>query len=382
MSQLAIPAVFARGGTSKALLFHERDLPADRSAWPALFMRALGTPDQSMRQLDGMGGGLSSLSKVCVISPPTRVDADVDYLFAQVGVNEAMVSFAGNCGNMSSAIGPFALEEGMVTATGGEAVVRIHNVNTHRIIRAHFPVVDGRVRDDGDLAIPGVAGTGAPIRLVFEAPGGAGTGRLLPTGRVVDLLHPTGSTPIEASIVDAANPVVFVRATDMGLTGSESPLDLDQRTDLLMRLQAIGRAAIDLIFADLDVAGRAQKRLALISMVAPSQAARTLGGDWLAANDADFAVRMISSGQPHRASPLTGAVCAGVASAIEGTLVAQVRGPAWSTAAIRIATPSGVLTVAADVVRDGACWNAREGSVYRTQRRLFQGAVLVPAGDA
>ncbi|WCM25863.1 hypothetical protein NDN01_17770 [Sphingomonas sp. QA11] len=380
MTQISIPAVFARGGTSKALIFHERDLPTDRELWPALFMRAMGTPDPSVRQLDGMGGGLSSLSKVCVISPPTRADADVDYLFVQIGVTEAKVSFDGNCGNMSSAIGPFAVEEGMISAVGEEAIVRIHNVNTNRIIRSQFPVHGGLPCSHGDLTIPGVAGTGAPIKLVFESPGGAATGRLLPTGNTIDLLLPEVGDPIEASIVDAANPVCFVRAADLGLTGVESPIDLDKRTDVLERLTAIGAAALALLPAK-PGASTKPKRLALISMVAPSKAARTLGGEEIVAADADFAVRMISSGQPHRASPLTGAICAGVASAIAGTLVAEARGPNWSTHAIRIATPSGVLTVAADVAEDDGGWVAREGSVYRTQRRLFQGAVLVPASD-
>jgi len=379
MTQIAIPAVFARGGTSKALIFHARDLPVDRALWPALFMRAMGTPDPSVRQLDGMGGGLSSLSKICVISPPTRADADIDYLFVQVGVTEAKVSFDGNCGNMSSAVGPFAVEEGMVAATGDEAIVRIHNVNTNRIIRSQFPVRDGLPRSDGDLAIPGVAGTGAPIKLVFESPGGAATGRLLPTGNMIDWLTPEIGDPIEASIVDAANPVCFVRAKDLGLSGTESPLDLDTRTDILDRLASIGAAALALLPARPGSSAK-PKRLALISMVAPSQSARTLAGDELLAADADFAVRMISSGQPHRASPLTGAICAGIASAITGTIVADARGPDWDMQAIRIATPSGVLTVAADVADEDG-WVAREGSVYRTQRRLFQGAVLVPAAD-
>jgi 2-methylaconitate cis-trans-isomerase PrpF len=379
MAQHAIPAVFARGGTSTALIFHQRDLPADREAWPAIFMRALGTPDPSVRQLDGMGGGLSSLSKICVVGPSTRPDADIDYLFGQVGVTDAFVSYAGNCGNMSSAIGPFALEEGLVAANGDEAVVRIHNVNTNRIIRAHFALLDGAPRVDGDLAIPGVAGTGAPIKLVFEDPGGAGTGLLLPTGNAIDLLTPEEGDPIEVSIVDAANPVCFVRASDLGLTGAESPFDLDKQAQLLARLRKIAKAAS----AQLPIkpGTDAPKRIGLVSMIAPPVSATLLDGQVLAVDAVDFTVRMISSGQPHRASPLTGAVCAGVASAIDGTIVAQARGPQWMMGAIRIGTPSGMLMVAADVSREASGWVAREGSVYRTQRRLFQGAVLVPKAD-
>lgn len=381
MPQISTSAVFARGGTSKALIFHERDLPADRAQWPALFMLALGTPDQAARQLDGMGGGLSSLSKICVVSPATRPDADVDYLFVQVGVTEAKVSYDGNCGNMSSAIGPFAVDEGLVTPPDGDAVVRIHNVNTNRIIEARFGVREGRAVTSGDLSIPGVTGSGAPIQLIFESPGGAATGRLLPTGNVTDMIVPDDGPAIEVSIIDAANPVCFVRASDLGLTGVESPLDLDKRTDVLKRMDGIRMAAGALLPAKPGSTGP-RKQLALISIVAPSLAATTLAGDALGPDDADFCVRMISSGQPHRASPLTGAVCAGVASAIPGTLVAEMRGPDWTTEAIRIGTPSGILTVAAEVAADGAGWVANSGSVYRTQRRLFQGSVLTPVVPA
>jgi 2-methylaconitate cis-trans-isomerase PrpF len=199
-------AVFMRGGTSKALIFLAQDLPPDRDA---LFLAAMGSPDPDMRQLNGMGGGVSSLSKVCIVGPPSRPDADVDYTFAQIGIDRPEVDYAGNCGNMSSAIGPFAVDEGLVPPPAdGEAVVRIHNTNTARIIVARFPVRAGRAVVEGSLAIDGVAGTGAPIRLDFTDPGGAKTGRLLPTGNPADLLEIPGHPPVRASLVDAANPCV------------------------------------------------------------------------------------------------------------------------------------------------------------------------------
>src|SRR6476659_5341746 len=188
MPLLSYPAVFMRGGTSRAIMFHARDLP-DRAEWDPIFLAAMGSPDPNGRQLNGMGGGISSLSKVCVLAPSDRPDADVDYTFAQVQIREPRVDYRSNCGNMSSAVGPFAVDEGLVRPNGDTAVVRIFNTNTQKIIRLTFPLEDGRAATDGDLAIPGVAGTGAPVRLDFLAPGGATTGRLLPTGSATDQLN-------------------------------------------------------------------------------------------------------------------------------------------------------------------------------------------------
>jgi len=169
------------------VMFHARDLP-ERAAWDPLFLGAMGSPDPNGRQLNGMGGGISSLSKVCVLAPSEREDADIDYTFAQIQIREPRVDYRSNCGNMSSAVGPFAVDEGLVRPNGDTAVVRIFNTNTRKIIRSTFPLEDGHAATDGDLAIPGVAGTGAPVRLDFLAPGGATTGKLLPTGNAVDRL--------------------------------------------------------------------------------------------------------------------------------------------------------------------------------------------------
>lgn len=377
MTQQAIPAVFMRGGTSKALVFHERDLPANRAEWDAVFLSALGSPDVYGRQLDGMGGGVSSLSKICVISPATRPDADIDYLFAQVFVRDARVAYDGNCGNMSSAVGPFAIDEGLVAPSGQEAVVRIHNVNTGRIIRSHFACESGRAAVAGGLAIPGVSGTGAPVRLVFENPGGASTGRLLPTGNPSDEINIAGVGRLKVSLVDAANPVCFVRAADLGLSGTESPDALDDNV-LLSRIEAVRLAAGMTMKPDRDMAQVQRAAGPLVALVAPSLPARLLTGGTIDPADADFTVRMFNAGQSHRASPLTGAVCAGIASAIGNTIPALERGPNWEAGRIRIATPSGVMTVAARVTEREGTPFAEEGSVYRTQRRLFQGEVLVP----
>src|SRR5919109_4903339 len=202
MSQRRIRAVYMRGGTSRCLVFHERDLPAPGPERDAILSAALGSPDPYGRQLNGLGGGISSLSKACIIGPSSHPGADVDYTFAQVDVRSPVVDYAGNCGNCSSAVGPFAIDERLVPAVEGETLVRIHNTNTRKLIVAHVPVTDGEAAVAGAFELPGVPGRGARIALDFVEPGGALTGRLLPTGRPRDVV-----AGLEVSCVDATNPV-------------------------------------------------------------------------------------------------------------------------------------------------------------------------------
>ncbi len=379
MTTLTLPAVFMRGGTSKAVIFHQRDLPA-RGEWDRLFLAAMGSPDPYGRQLNGMGGGISSLSKVCIIAPSARNDADVDYTFAQVQIREARVEYRANCGNMSAAIGPFSVDEGLVRAKGATATVRIYNTNTQKLIHAMFPLRDGRARYDGNLVIPGVAGSGAPVRLDFISPGGATTGKLLPTGKPVDMLDVPGVGKLAASMVDAANAGVFLRAADLGLIGTELPEQLDADTDLLARLQAIRQcAAVAMgIAKNLDEA-RGIPGVPMIGFVAPSADAPSLTGESIAKADVDLTARFLSNGQPHRALPLTASLCTGVAARITGTLVADALAPgAQNRDAIRIGMPSGILAVGASVEQTGpGTWVAQRGSFFRTTRRLFDGRIYL-----
>ena len=306
MKQTKIAAAFIRGGTSNAIVFNQQHLPSDRALWDEIFMAAIGSPDPYGRQLDGMGGGLSSLSKVCVVGKSKRPDADVDYTFAQVLIKEAKVDYTTMCGNMSSAIGPFAVDEGLVTVTGDEALVRIHSTNTGKIVHARFPVEDGVAVVDGELAIPGVAGTGAPVRLEFCAPGGATTGKMLPTGEAVTTLDVPGVGRIACSMVDAANACVFVRAADVGLTGTEMPEALEQNLAVMKKLGAIRLAASVAMGISKNIEEAARKpSVPFIGVVSAPRDAPSLSGDPIQANQADVTGRMLSNGQVHRALPLT-----------------------------------------------------------------------------
>lgn len=375
MPQSRLRAVFMRGGTSKAVMFRRADLPAEEGAWPAIFRRVIGSPDPNMRQLDGMGGGISSLSKICIIGPPSRADADVDYTFAQVGVDNDIVDFGSNCGNMSSAVGPFAVEEGFVARPNGDtAVVRIHNTNTRKIIISRFHMDGEFAAVDGDLVLDGVAGSGAPIKLDFLSPAGAKTGKLLPTGAPTQMLEVPGLGPIAASMVDAAAACVFVRAADLECAATERPDAMERNAPLMERLEAIRRAGSMAmgITKDWDAAGRAMASPKVAVVAAPADFC-TLSGRAVAAGDTDIMIRMISAGQPHRAVPLTGSLCLAVACRVPGSIPNTIAG---GDGDVRIGHPSGMVMVAADMRAGADGIEANAATVYRTARRLFQGDVF------
>jgi len=376
-----LPAVFARGGTSKALLFHCRDLPVDRDAWAPIFLAALGSPDPNGRQLDGIGGGTSSLSKVCVIGPATRSDADVDYTFVQVGIDSATVDYGANCGNMSAAIGPFAIDEQLLKVErDGEVVVRIHNTNTGKLIHASFQVDDGRARVEGALCIDGVAGSGAPIRLEFRDLAGARTKRLLPAGDAIHEFQYSGVGALRASMVDAGNPCVFVDAQTLGLDGTETPESIESHVELMETLENIRRrASIAMGLAPDEAHAAASRSVPFIGMVARPRAWISRSGSQLGVEDADLCVRMLSNGNAHRAIPITAALCVAVACRTPGTLPSQLCRS--SAGPLRIGHPSGVVLVEAEI--DPVSREVRHASVYRTARRLFEGEVLYasPAGS-
>jgi 2-methylaconitate cis-trans-isomerase PrpF len=382
MKQIRTPAAFIRGGTSKALVFHSRDLPDDAGERDRFLLAAMGSPDPYGRQLDGMGGGLSSLSKVCIVGPASHPDADIDYTKAQIQIKEARVDYHANCGNMSSAMGPFAVDEGLVkVAADGEVLVRIYNTNTRKLIHARFDVEDGHAAIDGDLVIPGVAGSGAPISLAFLDPGGATTGKLLPTGNVTDVLDVPGHGKFEVSMIDAANACVFLRARDLGLAGTELPADIEAVPGLLEKLAAIRCAASMAMGISDSPEAASRKSVPIIGWVAQPQDAATLTSQRIAAEAVDVTARMLSNGQPHRALPLTASLCLSVAARLQGSLVhEQTRVPDDPQAKLRIAMPSGILVTAAQVGHRDGKWQAEQCTLLRTQRRLFDGYVYVAAG--
>src|SRR4051794_19999213 len=377
MTQRFLPAVFMRGGSSKGVFFHRKALPAERAAIDPILLGVLGSPDPYGRQLDGMGGGISSLSKAVIIGPPSHPEADVDYTFAQVSVDRPVLDWKGNCGNLSAAVGPFAVDEGLVRVADGEALVRIHQVNTRKLIHARFPVRNGKAETAGDFAIAGVAGTGARIRLDFLSPGGSQCESLLPTGNPADMLDVPGFGALRASLVDAANPAVFVAAEDLGLTGAESPDAIEARADLMAlldRIRRVGGVAMGLAATE-DAVSLANPRVAL---VAGPSAARMLDGTVLDPAGHDVTIRMLSMERPHRAVPMTGALCLAVACRIEGSIPHALATRGARPEEIRVAHPSGMLTVGAEVRQDNAGWHADSAVVFRTQRRLMQGAVALP----
>jgi 2-methylaconitate cis-trans-isomerase PrpF len=373
VSQRAIAAVFMRGGTSKGLFFHARDLPPEGAARDRVLLAAMGSPDAHGRQLDGMGGGISSLSKVIIVAPPSRAEAVLDYTFGQVAVDRSIIDWRSNCGNLSSAVGPFAVDESLVKAADGEAALCLHNTNSGALVHTRFAVRDGRACSAGDFELQGVAGEGAPIVLDFEAPGGAITGKLLPTGNPLDRLDVPGVGPLDLSLVDATTACVFLRAADIGLRGNELPDELEAQDGLVARLEAIRGVAAEAMGLPPD--GLSVPKL---GFVAPPMAASTLSGREIAATAANLTARMISMGQPHRALPLTGAMCLAVAAGIEGSIVHEMASGGAET--IAIAHPSGVLSLAAELqpTPDGG-WMAARVTVTRTARRLMEGRVLVPA---
>mgnify|MGYP003647001485 FL=1 len=359
-------AMFMRGGTSKALVFDVRDLPENRTEWDAIFLAAMGSPDSAMRQLDGMGGGISSLSKVCVVSAPTRQDADVD---------SAKVDYAGNCGNMVSAMGPAALELGYVQGDDEEITIRIHNTNTSKIISSTFVLENGLLASHGDLKIDGVAGSAAPIRLDFFEPGAAKTPSLLPSGSAVEELELGDGIRVRASLVDAANPCVFVAAADLGKEGTESPEYLASDREFMTQMEKIRCAGSVRMGLTPNLQAAAEMAsIPKVAIVAAPADSWTLAGSQIKASEASLNVRMISMEQPHRALPITGAICLAIACRIPDSIPARfaqlVPGP------LTLSHPSGSLLVDADVVFGQGSFFAKSGTVYRTARKLFSGEVF------
>ncbi|VVE16079.1 PrpF protein [Pandoraea iniqua] len=367
---LAIPAVYVRGGTSRAVIFKRDDLPVNRDTWPEIFRAVLGSPDPESKQLDGLGGGITSLSKIAVLSPSMRDGIDVDYFFAQIDPKSGDVLLGANCGNISSAVGPYAVDEGWVLPGHGETTVRIFNENTNTRIVARF---DNDAATRSFIAISGIAGKGAPISLTFEHPGGSMVGDTFPTGRLVDEIRlPDGQT-LAATLIDVSIPCVIADAGDFGLTGDETYGALSARADITHRLADLRcAAAIAMGCAKTwDEARSTYKNVPDVVLVSRPEGSQT-----------GVRARFYSCDQPHRAAPVTSAMALAAAACLAGTVAHAATRAADVTAghasgAIDIHHPSGVMRVEADI--DPHNGDVRSTAILRTARRIMEGRVLVPA---
>jgi 2-methylaconitate cis-trans-isomerase PrpF len=380
LRDIAIPCTLYRGGTSRGLMFLEEHVPHDRDVAAAMLLRAFGSPDT--RQIDGVGGATSLTSKAIIVGAEPSTDVDVSMLFAQVGVAVPTVDWGGNCGNMTSAVGPFAIDSGLVPAVELVTTVRIRSVNTGSLVHAHIPVRDGRVLTEGDYAIAGVPGTSARIDLEWLEPGGSTTGRLLPTGRPRDRFVLSGGREIDVSIVDAANPMVFCAASSVGLTGTELPAALEAAHEAMQRLEEIRTIAAEIlaIVPDRAAATRVSPGLPKVAFVAPRSAYRTTGGDALAAETHDFHARYLSMQTAHRSYAAAGSICTAVAARLPGTVVHECAAAATDQPdVVRFGHPAGVMVIRVRMRGSGSDLEAESATVSRTARRIMSGSVWVPA---
>lgn len=373
--QIAIPCAFMRGGSSRGGFFLDDDLPQDKTRRSAVLLAAYGSPDG--RQIDGIGGSDPLTSKAAVVRRSERPDADVEYTFYQVGIDQPTVSTGGNCGNMLAAVGPFAIRRGLVPAVEPETVVRIYTTNTQQVVTARIPVRMGEPSCEGECVIAGVPDPGAAIRLDFGNCAGAVSGKLLPTGSARDRIEVDGQK-IEVSLIDAATPFVFVNASDVGGIGNELPDDLRGNEALMGRLEQVrGWAAVALgLVSRSDLARAETPNLPRVIMIAPSMDYKGVGGSNVEQADIDICVRQLAMQRPHKALAVTGAVCTAVACAVPGSIVAQAIGRQLNE--VRLGHPSGVLRVASRI-REGIDGGIviESAQIERTARLIMEGALFV-----
>jgi 2-methylaconitate cis-trans-isomerase PrpF len=367
---MTLPFVLMRGGTSKALFLRADALPEDPQERDRTILALFGSPDR--RQIDGLGGADLLTSKLAIIGPPSIPGADLDYTFAQVSVTEPIVDYDINCGNISAAVGAFAVDERIVDPDGTSATVRIHNTNTRRLLVAHVPTADGVAAVEGDYTVHGVPGSGAPIALNFGQTAGGITGSLLPTGNVADVLD-TALGPVTVTIIDLANLTVFFNADSVGMDGTEGPNEFSE--EHLTSVAAIKQAACELL-------GMPTNGLTPVPAIVSSPRAYRgyATGQTVSADEVDLVARVVG-GRPaslHKAYPGTLAACTGVAALIEGTAVhTVVRKDREDAGKIAIGHTSGVMPVAAAVSRDGDSWIVGEATYLRTARRIAEGTAFV-----
>lgn len=390
--QIKIPATYLRGGTSKGVFFRLQDLPASAqvpgAARDALLQRVIGSPDPYAKQIDGMGGATSSTSKTVIISKSTRPDHDVDYLFGQVAIDKAFMDWSGNCGNLSAAVGPFAISNGLIDASrvpkNGMATVRIWQANIGKTIIAHVPITDGAVQETGDFELDGVTFPAAEVQLEFISPAadeeGAG-GSMFPTGNLVDDLEVPGVGTFKATLINAGIPTIFINADAVGYTGIElqDAINGDGKAlTMFENIRAHGAIRMGLI-KSVDEAAKRQ-HTPKVAFVAKPASYVASSGKHVQAGDIDLLVRAMSMGKLHHAMMGTAAVAIGTAAAIPGTLVNLAAG-GGERSTVRFGHPSGTLRVGAEASKVGGEWTVTKAIMSRSARVLMEGWVRVP-GDS
>lgn len=386
--QLKIPATYMRGGTSKGVFFKLEDLPdfarTPGAARDALLVRVIGSPDPYGKHTDGMGGATSSTSKVVIISKATVAGHDVDYLYGQVPIDGDFIDWSGNCGNLSSAVGPFAIAQGLIDPArvprDGHCAVRIWQANIGKTIVAHVPMENGEVQETGDFELDGVAFPAAEIALEFLDPADEGEdgGAMFPTGNLIDDLEVANVGTFKATMINAGVPVVFVEAAALGLDGSELQPAINEDAALLAKLEAIRAAGAVRMGLIGDVAEAAKRPLTpKVAFVAPPRDYVSSSGKPVRAADIDLLARAISMGKLHHAMMGTASVAIATAAAVPGTLV-NIAAGGGTRDVVRFGHPSGTLRVGADVKQADGQWIATRALMSRSARVLMEGAVRVP----
>ncbi|EHG6159486.1 2-methylaconitate cis-trans isomerase PrpF family protein [Escherichia fergusonii] len=369
--------VFMRGGTSKGCMFLKDFLPADRAQWDSIFLQVMGDPDP--KQIDGMGGTVSSNNKIVIVWKSELPGVDVEYLVGQVIAGKSQVDYKSNCGNMTAAVGPFAIEEGLLPAIAPITTVRMLNHNTGKRIDITVPCENGGIALDGDCQIAGVDGTAPELKVNFLNPAGSKTGKLLPTGNTLDVLTIPGLGEIEATILDISNPMVLVRAEDLGLTGTELPEEINQNNAVCELLENIrGTAACMMGFANnLDDARENSPAVPKVGMVTVAKSYPHIANEHVDMQEMDICARVISVFKCHKACPLTSASAISVAAFLPGSLVQQIIPNRDWLQGVRIGHPSGVMTMYPSFAQEGDDIAIPGVAVQRTARRIMDGTVYI-----
>jgi len=375
---MKIPCAIYRGGTSKPIFFLEKDLPRDPKTRDRVVLAAFGSPD--LRQIDGLGGADPLTSKVAYIGPPTVPNTDINYTFGYVGIAQPVIDYTGNCGNTSAAAGPFALLRGLIKPKEPITKVRIYNTNTKKVIVAEFPVHGEEFVSEGDFRIDGAPGSGSKILLDFIDSGGSVTGKLLPTGKVKEeIKFPTVGT-LTVSMVDAANPFVFVRGTDLGVQGNETLEEIAGNSVLLKKCEEIRSVVAEIMgIAKKEEATRKSPGVPKIALVSPPTSYQSPKGK-VEASEVDIVARMTALQKLHKAFAVTGAVCLGTAAKVEGTIVNEIfrRAQPGNPSAVRIGHPSGTIQVEIGIEKKNGSLELTKAALARTARLLMDGHVYVP----